>query len=265
MPVTLAAVLPFDADMAARMEALYSKGDVVRRRRLAREALPVEPGERILAVGCAPGFLAPVVLGDVGPSGGLVGVDLSEAMLAVAADRCAGHPDARFLPGDATALPVEDGGFDRAICVQVLEYVADVAAALRELHRVLRPGGRLVVWDIDWPTLSWGSGDPGRMARVLRAWDAHLAHPSLPSVLAPRLRTAGVTDVRLSAHAFASIDLEPDRFASLELEVVADYVAGRPEIGEAEARAWHDEQVELARRGETWFAVTQCCFTATRT
>jgi SAM-dependent methyltransferase len=49
------------------------------------------------------------------------------------------------------------GSFDRALSVQVLEYVSDPAAALADLHRALRPGGRLVVWDVDWSTVSWHS------------------------------------------------------------------------------------------------------------
>jgi ubiquinone/menaquinone biosynthesis C-methylase UbiE len=68
-----------------------------------------------------------------------------------------------------TALPVPDTGFDAALSVQVLEYVTDPDAALAELHRVLRPGGRLVVWDVDWATVSLHSSDAARTDRVLRA------------------------------------------------------------------------------------------------
>lgn len=53
--------------------------------------------------------------------------------------------------------------------MQVLEYVADVGAALAELHRVVRPGGRVVVWDVDWSTAFWHSANPTRMEGVLAA------------------------------------------------------------------------------------------------
>ena len=53
--------------------------------------------------------------------------------------------------------------FDAALSVQVLEYVDDIAAALGEIHRALRPGGRVVLWDVDWATLSLQTADEARM------------------------------------------------------------------------------------------------------
>ena len=70
-------------------------------------------------------------------------------MLQLAKVRCAGRDNVVLLEGGVTALPVESGSFDGAVCVQVLEYVAEVDVALAELHRALRPGGRAVVWDVD--------------------------------------------------------------------------------------------------------------------
>ena len=84
--------------------------------------------------------------------------------------------DVAFYEADATNLPVPDGTFDAALSVQVLEYVPDATAALAEMHRALRPGGRVVIWDVDWATVTWHSEDPERMARVLRAWDEHLTN-----------------------------------------------------------------------------------------
>ena len=169
--------LVFDENIARQMETLYRTRDVRRRRALVRAALAVRPGERVLDVGCGSGFYAEELLAEVGPEGSVVGVDVSPQMLAVAAKRCERFPNVAFHEGEATALPVEEASFDAALCVQVLEYVPDATAALAQMRRALRPGGRVVVWDVDWATLSWHSEDPERMARVLRAWDEHLTHP----------------------------------------------------------------------------------------
>jgi len=257
--------IAFDESRARQMETLYRTRDVRRRRALVREALGARPGERILDVGCGPGFFVEELLHDVGAEGAVVGVDTSPQMLAAAAHRCAPHGDVDFREGDATALPVEEAAFDAALCVQVLEYVADPTVALAQMHRALRPGGRVVVWDIDWATVSWHSEDPQRMERVLRAWDAHLTHPSLPRTLGARLRAAGFTQVAAEGHVFVTTALDPEAFGTgVVLKLVEEYVADRPEIGLEEARAWAAEQRELGARGELFFACTQFCFTAIR-
>ena len=202
----------FDEKIVEQLEVLYRSRDVLRRRKLVYEALGAQPGDSVLDVGCGPGFYSRELLDQVGPDGSVTGVDQSPQMLAVAKRRSEGFAGARFEEGDATALPVESGRFDRALSVQVLEYVADVQAALAEMHRALRPGGRVVIWDVDWATVSWHSEDPDRMARVLEAWDAHLAHPSLPRTLAASLRKAGFEEVRMDGHAFATADLSEETY-----------------------------------------------------
>ena len=187
-----------------QLEVLYGTRDVLRRRQLVRDALGVVPGERIMDVGCGPGFYVAELLEHVGSDGSVVGIDSSQPMLAVAAHRSEGHDNVSFHEADATSLPVEDASFDAALSVQVLEYVADVPAALAEMYRALRAGGRLVVWDVDWATVSLHTTDLARTERILRAWDGHLAHPSLPQTLTAQLQAAGFDDVKLEGHTFAT-------------------------------------------------------------
>jgi arsenite methyltransferase len=254
--------LVFDDDAAKRIEALYLIGDAVRRRAIVRAALGASPGERVLDVGCGPGFYCAELLEDVGPSGAVVGVDGSAPMLGLAARRCAGHDKVEFHEADAASLPVEDAAFDAALSVQVQEYVPDVAASLAELARVLRPGGRTLVFDVDWATLSLHSEEPALTERVLEAWDEHLAHPSLPRTLAPKLRAAGFEDVHMQAHPFVTVDFDPDSYGAAIVPFIGAFVPGRQGLTEEDARAWVAGQRALGERGEFYFAVTQCCFTA---
>jgi arsenite methyltransferase len=251
--------LVFDEKIVKQLEVLYRSRDVLRRRKLVYEALGAAPGDRVLDVG--PGFYSRELLDQVGPEGSVTGIDQSPQMLAVATRRSAGFHNARFEEGDATALPVESGGFDRALTVQVLEYVADIPTALAEMHRALRPGGRVVIWDVDWATVSWHSEDAGRMDRVLEAWDDHLAHPSLPRTLAPSLRAAGFDGVRMDGHAFATTELSEETYGGAALPVIERYVRQR---GSADVDAWADEQRALGERGEFYFACVQFCFSATK-
>lgn len=254
--------LAFDEDEARQIEALYRIRDAARRRGIVRGALGPQPGESILDVGCGPGFYCAELLEEVGTEGSVVGLDSSRPMLELAARRCEGHNNVAFREADATSLPVEDASFDGALCVQVLEYVPDITVGLAAMHRALRPGGRIVVWDVDWATVSWHSDDPGRMRRVLDAWDGHLAHPSLPATLATEMRSVGFEDVGMAAHAFASAELNPETYGAALFPFIANYVAGS--VGEEEAEAWAAEQRDLGERGEFFFTCTQFCFTGRR-
>jgi SAM-dependent methyltransferase len=255
--------LVFDEDSARQIEDLYRIRDAARRRRLVRAALGAKRGERVLDAGCGPGFYCVEIAEEVGPDGSVVGVDGSRAMLALAERRCAGRANIDLREGDVLALPLEDASVDAAICVQVLEYVDDATAALAEIRRCLRPGGRIVVWDVDWATLSMNADDPARTARVLRAWDTHLTHRSLPRTLPARLRAAGFEDVGAEGHAFTTFALDPETYGGANVQLVAGFVAGREGVDEPETEAWLAEQRDLDERGEFSFAVIQFCFTAT--
>lgn len=256
------AQLEFAEGLAKQLDAVYRTRDVVRRRRLVHEAMAAQPGERILDIGCGPGYYVAELAERVGEAGSVVGIDFSEAMLAVAARRCAELSNTEFKEGDATALPVEDGDFDATLSVQVLEYVADVETALGEIRRVLRPGGRVVLWDVDWATLSMHARDSERSERVLRAWDQHLVDPILPRTLAPRLRAAGFEEVRMEGHVFATAELTNEAYGGSLLGVIEPFVA---QCGlEDDARAWAAEQRELGEAGEFYSSVVQLCFSARR-
>ena len=126
------------------------------------------------------------------------------------------------------------------------------------MHRALRPGGRVVIWDVDWATVSWHSEDPARMERFLRAWDKHLTDPSLPRRLSAELRAAGFEDVEMQGHAFVTDDVTDETYAGALLPLMADFV------GTDETEDWVREQSDLQARGESYFACIQFCFTGTR-
>jgi demethylmenaquinone methyltransferase / 2-methoxy-6-polyprenyl-1,4-benzoquinol methylase len=114
-------------------------------RRLAAESV-VRPGDRVLDACCGTGDLA-IAASRAG--GRVTGLDFSERMLERARRKA---PELEWLRGDALALPFDDGAFDAATVGFGVRNLADLESGLRELARVLRPGGRLAVLEITRPS-----------------------------------------------------------------------------------------------------------------
>ncbi len=240
----------------AYLDRLYAVEEIVdQRRRIARLLAPAS-GDRVLDAGCGPGYLTLKLAEAVGPDGEVVGVDRDEDMLAVARERAARHPTgdrASFTAGDVTALDLADASVDRAVVVQVLEYVADVAGALAELRRVVRPGGRLVVVDTDWRSCVWDSEDRARMDHVLGRWEDHFTHPHLPARLPALLATAGFAQVDVQVLPLVDVNVRGRDSYSLGM---ANTIAGflRPDEPDL-AEAWRTDLRARAEAGRYFFSL----------
>lgn len=148
-------------DMQAELPSIQ------RMRRWALDVLAVRPGESALDIGSGTGSEVIAFEQATGPNGEAVGVDPNPAMLAVAAERAEkAHSAARFVEGNAYHLPFDDESFDAVRCERVYQHLDHPDQATREIARVLRPGGRVVLIDSDWATSITHPGDP-EVIRVL--------------------------------------------------------------------------------------------------
>lgn len=109
--------------------------------RLVQFADPM-PGQAVLDVGCGTGIVARTVADRIGGQGNVIGIDINESMLAVAGRL---RPELGWRQADAGALPFEDDSFDLVCCQAALMYFPNRVAALREMARVVRPAGQVVV------------------------------------------------------------------------------------------------------------------------
>ena len=127
------------------MNRVMTAGLDGRWRRLTAETA-VRPGNRVLDAACGTGDLA--IADRRAGAAQVTGLDFSEQMLARARRKAA---DVEWVQGDLLALPFEDGSFDAATVGFGVRNVDDLSLALRELRRVLRPGGRLAILEITQP------------------------------------------------------------------------------------------------------------------
>jgi demethylmenaquinone methyltransferase / 2-methoxy-6-polyprenyl-1,4-benzoquinol methylase len=123
-----------------RMGAVLSFGQDPRWRRALIDAIDPRPGQRILDVATGTGMVA---FGLARRGATVVGLDQSEHMLSAARQRVAAAVNPTFIQGEAEHLPFADGEFDALTFTYLLRYVDDRAATMRELARVLKPGGRI--------------------------------------------------------------------------------------------------------------------------
>jgi SAM-dependent methyltransferase len=217
------------------------------------DAAAVGIGHTVLDVACGTGVVAAAAAERVGPSGAVTGVDINPGMIAVAA-RTRG---VRWAQADAARLPFPDGGFDRVLCQAGLQFVPDRLGALREMRRVLRPGGRVAL--LVWRALHHSPGFAA-LADALQAvvgpeaaavMRAPFVFGDDPRPLVSLLDSAGFGDVDVQARAgivrFASVEafVRSQRAAS----PLAAHVDVRHEpdlIAYVEARAAAEFPIEAA-------------------
>ncbi|MBV8463430.1 MAG: methyltransferase domain-containing protein [Acidimicrobiales bacterium] len=169
-------------------------------------------GQDLLDVGCGPGTITADLALLVAP-GQVVGVDAAPDVVARAQDhaRELGLANVRFGVGDLFALGYPDASFDVIHLHQVLQHLADPAAALLELRRVLRPGGVLAARDSDYGAFTWAPADP-LLDRWLELYLAVTARNGHDARIGPRLlglaHEAGFSDVATSSSTWTYADPE---------------------------------------------------------
>ncbi|RYF43554.1 MAG: methyltransferase domain-containing protein [Comamonadaceae bacterium] len=134
----------------------------------------LQPGERVLDVACGTGLVALEAARRVGPHGSVLGVDLSGRMVDEAIRQAALSPaNCRFARMDAESLELADQSVDVALCALGLMYMPQPEQALREMRRVLRPGGRMVA-------VVWGERSACGWSEVFPIVDAEVASEVCP-------------------------------------------------------------------------------------
>ncbi len=197
-----------------RMNSVMTAGLHHKWRSRAVDLAAVTAGDRVVDVACGTGDLSLELARRVGPSGAVVGCDFSEQMLVLAREKAArgetGGADVRFEWANALELPYADGEFAAATVGFGARNFSDLEQGLREMRRVVKPGGKVVVLEITTPTkppLStfyrvWFDTVVPSLGRFAGDSDAYTYLPSSvrrfpgPQELAATMDRCGLTNIR---------------------------------------------------------------------
>ncbi len=199
------------------------------------DLLAATPGSRILEVGCGLGDDAAALARRVAPGGSVVAVDGSQAMVDAARKRHGDVAGLSFEVANAAQLPYEDATFDGCRIDRVLQHIPDPGVAIREMVRVLRPGGMLVAFDNDWETLAVDSADRVSTRAILNAWCDRFPSGWIGRRLVPLFLEAGLDDIEAHPKTLVLRELEvADRVFSLFATAEGAVKAGTISRGDAD-------------------------------
>lgn len=222
------------------------------------ELLAPEPGDDVLDVGAGCGDNSIEIARRVAPDGWVTALDLSPGLLdhARARARQAGV-GARFttVAADAQALPWDNNCFDRVLCHWLLLHVASPTAVLSELHRVTRPGGRVVCVEVDWATMTVYPGDCSVTQQVVAANVARQHDGRMGRKLAPLLRDCGFGAVTVVP--IVDVETAPQAGGWLDFLATRITVAEAAGVSPMALAQWWQDVSHAARQGAYFFSLTQ--------
>lgn len=160
-------------------------------------------GLDVLEIGCGTGVVTRELARRIGPGGRLVGSDPSDGMVAVARQLAAeaGQSGIEFEVQDGGSLPYPDATFDLVCAVTVFSHVPAREAVLREVARVTKPGGRVLIVDGDFAANQIAHSDQDTTTKILTAWRANVVDdPYLTRRLGPLVEGAGLTMGAVDGH-----------------------------------------------------------------
>jgi ubiquinone/menaquinone biosynthesis C-methylase UbiE len=218
------------------------------------DLLEARPGRRFLEVACGTGDDARALARLVAPDGLVVGIDNSAGMVAEASRRAAGTGlPVEFRVGDAMHLQSPDNYFDGCRCDRSFMHIPEPRQALAEMVRVAKAGAAIVVYEVDFETLTIDAPDRKLARKVVNAWTDGFRNGWLGRYVPGFYRELGLADIRIEPHVLRTI-------GPLAQEVFGPKTVARAlatgAVTESESAAWLGYLDEALKTGTCFSTLT---------
>ncbi len=226
------------AALAAYLERVTATPELQTIARRSMEALALSPGQRVLEVGCGTGVFLPLLAKAVGASGHVVGIDHAPDFVTQARQRMAdlGLGDVVTIEqADGYRLPFPDASFDAAHCERVLLHLDNPGSVLREMRRVVVPGGWIVTAETDWRGTRIDHPRREELTPLLDRWMAGTRNPSMGLELNRRFAEAGLVERTVTPIALGTTDYARLALFGLDLAVPAAALVAEGRLAQDEA------------------------------
>ncbi|MBG55779.1 MAG: hypothetical protein CL935_01445 [Deltaproteobacteria bacterium] len=247
---------------AEELEKSYKLPEIVQQRNQTINKLSVKLGEQILDVGCGVGLLSYEIAKRIGDSGKLFGIDINLDMIRHANKRCKNLRNTKFSEANADNLPFKKEFFDAVCCTQVLLYVNDVPNVLREIKRILKPKGRIIIVETDWRGVVINSNYDSITSRIFSAWDATVPSPNLPVYLGPFLLNSGFCNIDVEAIPILNTEYTSSQFSHGMMKWISRNAVKKSAITREQSEIWLDDLDEKGKSGNYFFCVNRFLFSA---
>ncbi len=233
----MSATFSFDEKTAQQLSLIYQSDDIREMQRQYRVWFDPRPGEKLLDAGCGTGINDLALSKMVGAGGKIVGIDNSEAMLAVArTTAAAGNIEYQLKAVEKMEFP--ESSFDGVVCTQVLGYTADAMPVIQAMLRVVKPSGRVFIAETDWDTLVYNIPDKELQRKVTLGFSDHHGDGWFGRRLYSLCQQAGAKQIELHHYVIHNDEYSARRYGGPLSYVIRDYLLRAKKCTQEEVERW---------------------------